>query len=217
MRTAGNGKSRRHRRSTCRSPGPPCRAAILRRRSGRVMRPPNPPRTPYGRTFAWLFGLVAAALAAFWGWRRLGPRLCAWRQARRQLWQASERASFARLKRACLAGDAAAAYRELGIWARCEGLKTAQVLYEGEPALRCELARLERLLYGGTPAPWNGPALFHAAATVRAARLAADRRGSHAALPALNPYDRATAAATRAAGSVRCFSPPTNAPFYGRR
>jgi hypothetical protein len=121
------------------------------------------------------------------------------------------------LKRACLAGDAAAAYRELGIWARCKGLKTAQVLCAGEPALRCELARLERHLYGGTPAPWNGPALFHAAPTIRAARLAADRRGSHAALPALNPYDRATSAATRAAGSARCFSPPTNAPFYGRR
>jgi hypothetical protein len=139
------------------------------------------------RPLAWLLGLVAATLAGLWGWGRFGPRLRAWRQARRQAWQASERASFARLKRACWAGDAASAYRELGIWARCEGLKTTQDLCQGEPALRCEVAKLERHLYGGRPALWNGPALLNAAATVRAARLAGNRHGSHAALPALNP------------------------------
>ena len=136
---------------------------------------------------SWLFGLIAAALAGLWGWRRFGPRLRAWRQAHGEPWQASEAASFARLKRACLTGDAAAAYRELGTWARREGLKTAEALCEGEPALRSEVAKLERHLYGGTPAPWNGPALFDAAAAVRVSRLARDRHGRHLVLPALNP------------------------------
>jgi hypothetical protein len=157
--------------------------------------PPAPPgeaaeaatHSLWPRPLAWVFALIAAALVGLWSWHRFGPRLRAWRQARRLAWQASERAAFARLKRACLAGDAAAAYRELGIWARCEGLKTVQALCAPEPALRCEVAKLERHLYAGTPAPWDGPALFNAAASVRVARFADDRHGSHVALPALNP------------------------------
>ena len=44
-------------------------------------------------------------------------------------------------------------------------------------------------LYGGPPVPWSGPALFNAASTVRATRVAASGHGSHrpVALPALNP------------------------------
>jgi BatD DUF11 like domain len=133
--------------------------------------------------------LIVAVLVGLWGLRRFGPRLRAWRQARRQAWQATEPASFLRLKRACLAGDAATAYGEFGIWARCEGCKTAQALCEREPTLRSEVARLEGHLYGAAPTPWNGPALLSAVASVRASRLAAGRRRSRrpAALPALNP------------------------------
>jgi hypothetical protein len=49
------------------------------------------------------------------GWRRLGPRLWAWRQVRRQAWAGIRARVIFRLKRACLAGDAATAYREFWI------------------------------------------------------------------------------------------------------
>jgi oxygen tolerance protein BatD len=144
-------------------------------------------RTIWQRALPWSLGLVAVALAGLWGLRRFGPRVRAWRHARRQAWQASEPASFARLKRACLTGDAAAAYRELGIWAGCAGFSTAQALSERDPALRSQVTKLERHLYGSAPAPWSGPALFNAAATARASRLAAHGRHRPSALPALNP------------------------------
>ena len=168
-------------------------------RSSADIAPPAPPsdaaaesatRTLWQRALLWSLGLVAVGLAGLWGLRRFGPRVRAWRQARRQAWQASEPASFARLKRACLAGDAATAYRELGIWARCAGFSSAPALCERDPTLRSEVSKLERHLYDSAPALWSGPALFNAAATVRASRLAASGPGSHrrrAALPALNP------------------------------
>jgi hypothetical protein len=162
------------------------------------MGPPAPPgdapaepstHTRWQPALVGSLALIAAALAGLWGLRRFGPRLRAWRQARRQAWEPSEPASFLRLKRACLAGDAATAYREFEIWARCEGCKTAQALCEREPTLRSEAARLEGHLYGAAPTPWNGPGLLSAVASVRASRLAAGRGSRHrpAALPALNP------------------------------
>ena len=157
-------------------PGPPSDAAAE-----------SAPRTIWPRALLWSLGLVAGALAGLWGLRRFGPRVRAWRHARRQAWQASEPASFARLKRACLADDAATTYRELGIWARSAGFSTVQVLRERNPALRSEVTKLERHLYGNAPSPWSGPALLNAAATVRASRLAASGSHRRVALPALNP------------------------------
>ena len=160
------------------------------------MAPPVPPRdvaaesalhAPWQRAFLWSLGCIAVALAGLWGFRRIGPRLRAWRQAHRQAWQVSEAASFARLKRACLADDAASAYRELGSWARCAGFGTMPALCEREPALRSEVTTLERHLYAGTLSPWNGPALFRAASTARASHLAAGSRHRPGALPVLNP------------------------------
>ena len=160
------------------------------------MAPPVPPsdvaaesaiHAPWQRAFLWSLAFIAVALAGLWGLRRIGPRLRAWRQARRQAWQASEGASFARLKRACLGSDAAATYHALEIWARCAGFRTTQALYEREPVLGCEVSKLERHLYGGTAVTWSGPALFEAASTVRTSRLAAQSDRRPAALPALNP------------------------------
>ena len=139
------------------------------------------------RAFLWSLGCIAVALAGLWGLRRIGPRVRAWRQAHRQAWQVSEAASFARLKRACLADDAASAYRELGTWARCAGFGTMPALCEREPALRSEVTTLERHLYAGTLSPWNGPALFRAASTARASHLTAGSRHRPGALPVLNP------------------------------
>jgi hypothetical protein len=140
------------------------------------------------RAFLWSLGLIAVALAGLWGMRRFGSRLRTWRQARRRARHASEGASFARLKRACLAGDAVTAYREFGIWARCVGFSTPQALYEREPALRSEVTKLERHLYDGTPVPWNGPALFNAASIARTSRPAANGHHRPGALPVLNPF-----------------------------
>jgi hypothetical protein len=140
------------------------------------------------RAFLWSLGLIAVALAGLWGMRRFGSRLRTWRQARRQARHASEGASFARLKRACLAGDAASAYRELGIWTRCAGFGTMPALCEREPALGSEVTKLERHLYDGTPVPWNGPALFNAASIARTSRPAANGRHRPGALPVLNPF-----------------------------
>jgi BatD DUF11 like domain len=166
------------------------------------MAPPAPPpqdelarnskaRAAWQRALAWSLGLLIAALAALWALRRFWPRIHAWAQARRQAYQASEAHAFARLKRACSVGDPAAAYRELGNLAKCQGFKTVQALCEDEPALGWEIKKLERLLYGGTQAPaaWNGRALLDAAAGVRASRRAADRnvKGRRAVLPELNP------------------------------
>src|SRR5215472_18776735 len=85
-------------------------------------------------------------------WRAFGAcadsdRACG-RGDRRTFKQAGNRARvILRLKRACLASDAATAYREFGIWARCEGCKTARALCERKPALRSEVAKLEGLLF----------------------------------------------------------------------
>jgi hypothetical protein len=164
--------------------------------SGSDMAPPVPPsdvaaepamHALWQRAFLWSLGGIAVALAGLWGLRRIGPRLRAWRQARRQAWKTSEGASFARLKRACLAGDAASAYRELGIWARCAGFSTTQALCERDPALHSEVTKLERHLYGGLPGAFSGPALFSAASTIRASHFGADSRHRPGALPALNP------------------------------
>jgi BatD DUF11 like domain len=156
------------------------------------MAPPVPPpdvapesatHALWRRAFLWSLGCIAVAFAGLWGLRRIGPRV----RARRQAWHASEGASFARLKRACLADDAASAYRALGIWARCAGFGTMPTLCEREPALRSEVTTLERHLYAGTQSPWNGPALFKAASTARASHLAANARRRPGALPVLNP------------------------------
>jgi hypothetical protein len=113
------------------------------------MAPPVPPsdvaaesamHALWQRALLWSLGCIAVALAGPWGLRRIGPSLRAWRQARHQAWQASEGASFARLKRACFADDAASAHRELGIWARCAGFGMMPALCERKPALGSEVA-----------------------------------------------------------------------------
>jgi hypothetical protein len=131
------------------------------------MGPPAPPgdapaepstHTRWQPALVGSLALIAAALAGLWGLRRFGPRLRAWRQARRQAWEPSEPASFLRLKRACLAGDAATAYREFGIWARCEGCKTSPspMRARAHPSFRSRQTRGASLRRRAHPLEWPG-------------------------------------------------------------
>lgn len=159
--------------------------------------PPAPQDNAAETHFGWqrdIVGLLVIgglALAAFWLTRRYGPLVRARAAQRRQAWLASEPEAFARLQRACQNGDAASAYRALGIWASREGAGNIRTLGESAPSLRRETAALERHLYGaGAPDMWNGNVLLDSAVKVRASRRAASRhnRARPAALPlSLNP------------------------------
>jgi hypothetical protein len=147
--------------------------------------------TAWQRAAVRSLGLIAAALLVVWAAWRFGPPLRAELQARGRARQASEPAAFARLKQACRAGDAGAAYRELGVWARCQGFHNVQILCERQSALRMQADALARRLYGAAsqPAAWNGSELLKSATIVRATLHANAhyKRRRLSALPALNP------------------------------
>ncbi len=161
--------------------------------------PPPPPdiaanhsaRGSWLRGLARLLAILALALVFFGIVVRFGARLRAWARA---LQQASEPASFKRLKRACLADDPAKAYRALGAWARRQGVSGVRALCASEPALRDETADLERRLFGRPPlGAWSGRALLRSSTAVRRARRTARRRkGRLPRLPELNPWGGAT-------------------------
>jgi hypothetical protein len=139
-----------------------------------------------------IFVLVAATFAMLWAWRRYRPRIRDWIFARRRRREASEAAAFAKLAQACRESDAAAAYRELGVWARRAAFGAIDALCEREPALGKHVILLERRLYAGGPRnvqAWNGRPLLDSAKIVRVSRRSAIDRANRRppALPALNP------------------------------
>ena len=122
--------------------------------------------------------LVLAALA--WWWRR---------RVRRENGEAE---CFARLERACRAGDAVAAYNALFRWldvTRADGrpatIADDLLAVHSDDELRPQVSALEDVVLRGD-ARWDGAPL---AATLRRLRRAGRRRRPPAegALPALNP------------------------------
>lgn len=148
------------------------------------------------RALVWLLGFLVATMSGVILVRWFGPAVAAWTSNRRQAWQVSETAAFGRLRRACQAGDPAAAYSELEIWAHRRGFRNAAALCEHAPALESEIVALERWLFGDRAAlaspnvQWNGRALLAAAKAARTSERAARhiRNSRPAALPRLNPY-----------------------------
>jgi hypothetical protein len=107
-------------------------------------------------------------------------------QSHRRTREGSEAATLGRLRRACGAGEAATAYRELSAWARLQG--SINGLRAQGPALCNAIATLERRLFAASARPaWGGRPLVDAtpSAARRASRIASDLRPS--ALPGLNP------------------------------
>jgi hypothetical protein len=96
----------------------------------------EPDDQAWTRIFIWLVACAAVALAISWLWYMFGPRLRDRWCRRHEAWEASEAAAFERLRHACSAGDRSAAYKELGSWARREGLASLRALCEREPTLR---------------------------------------------------------------------------------
>ncbi len=149
-----------------------------------------PPHRDWRTAALWLLGLAIAALAV-WTLRGLPRRLSARAAVRRRAREMSEPAAFARLQRACRAGDAAAAYREFGVWARRQGFASIEAFCEREPALAAATTALERRLYAAEPSntTWNGQVLFAGAKIVRSSQRRVERRSRRrpARLPPLNP------------------------------
>jgi hypothetical protein len=125
--------------------------------------------------------VVLLALASPWlrrAWQR-------WQQVR----LASEPGHFARLMRACRAGNAPGADRTLTLWLDCLALPRTALAAETttDAALAKELYNLQETLIGRRPS-WSGPAL---AIQLRAWRRHVSRQGRRhltvARLPELNP------------------------------
>jgi BatD DUF11 like domain len=165
---------------------------------GKDLAPPQPEASAtadandiWQRLLAWPIGFGAAAIAALCLAFVCRTRIANWLRARRKRRDASEAAAFARLRKACSAGDDAEAYRALGLWAHRLGYKSIAALRECAPALSPETSALERRLFSGESVlgPWNGASLFNAAIAARGSQRAAGRTAAwpSAALPPLNP------------------------------
>ena len=155
--------------------------------------PPTPPRFDWRRWAPWIGGVGGALLLlGSLAWRYV-PRYRTWRAARHRARRESEPAYFARAEQACRTGDAAAAYRALGDWARRAGVGslTAWCDRTGAADLRSQVGRLEQTLFSWRPSPepWDGRRFATALTGARDNWLADRGRGSKrpAALPALNP------------------------------
>ena len=137
-------------------------------------------------------GAAVAAVAllaalALWRW---WDALRAARRRRRGQYEASEAGCFARLERACLDGDAPAAYEALFIWLERVHPRACPATIEQDlPAVRTD-AKLRTLVDGLQAAVVAGQKRWDGAALAAALRRARSRRGDEplaAALPALNP------------------------------
>ncbi len=131
--------------------------------------------------------VVLLAALALWWWR---DALRAARRRRREQYEASEAGSFAHLERACLDGDAPAAYRALFAWLervhpRDRPATIEQDLLAGrtDAELRACVEELEAAVVAGQQR-WDGAAL---AAALRRTRSRRADEPLAAALPALNP------------------------------
>jgi hypothetical protein len=160
--------------------------------------PPPRPRIDWKR---WLWpaaGILAALLSlhflyGYW------PSYVARREEKRLDREASEPAYFARLERACRAGEAAASYESLGRWVRrtgggsiCEWCSSV-----GSPELSAEIERLAKSLYAPGPADaWKGHRLGSALRRARKTWLSSRSHGTEAVrtLAPLNPGRSATEA-----------------------
>jgi hypothetical protein len=129
---------------------------------------------------------VRAALALCW-WR---DALLAARRRRREQYEASEAGRFGHLERACLDGDAPAAYRALFAWLQRAHPRDRPATIERDlPAARtdAELRTLVEALEAAVVAGqkrWDGAPL---AAALHRARSRPAGEPPAAALPALNP------------------------------
>jgi hypothetical protein len=130
--------------------------------------------------------VLLAALALWWWW----DALRAARRRRREQYEASEAGRFARLERACLEGDAPAAYKALFAWLeRVHPRDCPATIEQDLPAtrtdaeLRARVEGLEAAVVAGEKR-WDGAPL---AATLRRTRSRPAAEPLAAALPALNP------------------------------
>jgi hypothetical protein len=151
----------------------------------------QPPLVRWAGALAVLLLVVVGLLA--WMRRRSGPSPSDAQEAR-----GAARTTRQRLQRACLAGDAREARAALLAWARVawrddppQGLGALARRLEDD-AIGEPLADLERALYAGPAAAWDGVAAWRAlepalSAVERASRQTRAASRSSSALPALYP------------------------------
>ena len=134
---------------------------------------------------AWFGGVDQKRL---WVWFRFAHRISRWWLARGEARKKSERAYFARLRKACNADNAREAYPLLLDWLNRfrPGLPLSEFLSSTADAeLRREIERLTDILYGhSNNAVWSGKQMLHSLERLRSVRQV---RNSAPALPPLNP------------------------------
>ncbi len=146
------------------------------------------PGTPPEIVLFWGLGLVVVAVLAFFAWRRLSPRLRAWRQRRRAHYLASEKYAFRQAMAAIRMQRLGAALDATGAWWRRHA-HSAQAL----PAtLSSAFLQIGAALYAGRPTDrskltqrWS-----KAADDLKRAARGERRHTAHSArhdLPPLNP------------------------------
>ena len=139
------------------------------------------------RLGAAVVGVVLLAALALWWWR---DALRAARRRRREQYEASEAGCFAHLERACLDGDAPAAYKALFAWLERVHPRDCPATIEQDLPTAGTDAELRALAEGLEAAVVAGQKRWNGAALVAALRRARAPRGDGplaAALPALNP------------------------------
>lgn len=150
-----------------------------------------------GRSHSWRFvavGLAVGCLALLWFAR---ARLEEWWQRCRLAFVTSERAAFARFRKACRSGDPRAIYRTLISWLGhlSSGTATAPMDWLmsrfGDAALTNQLVGLEGELFGqlsaARPAAWSPSELYHEVSRARQTLRKHPIRHRSAGLPPLNP------------------------------
>jgi hypothetical protein len=135
--------------------------------------------------------LLILAVVAFLLYK-IGPPILSTIQVARDRWRTSERAHFARLKKALRANDAPGSYALLLAWIhRAYGGTSLHNFLQtvGNPKLERQVLTLSRVLYTSpeSATPWTGgPALASLLSHHRHSR-AAQASGSSSCLPPLNP------------------------------
>jgi hypothetical protein len=132
---------------------------------------------------AWLggFGLLAVAACV------AGPRIVRHWERRKNARAEGEPARFKRLVKACRAGDAVAAYRELSAWLAHFDRRTCELnsIQPGNDRLRLELMAMQRRV-AGMASVWEGRGLAEVLPSLRRDCLA---RGGVESRPPLGPLN----------------------------
>jgi hypothetical protein len=163
---------------------------------------PEPPATvpaapsraaSFKRYLRWAVRACAILIPAsflLWMWFRFGRRVLEWRRSQADAHKQSEPSHFARLRKACAADDAAAAYSSLLAWlGRFQpGVSLSDFLRQaGDHELTQQIERLAAMLYSpDTKLNWSGKRMIHALRGIRSRHRTRTRLS---ALPPLNPVN----------------------------